>query len=99
VRGGDWRLRSLAHSQLCRLTVDAPVPASVPQFYEDKAEYDSVRAVLRRGDIVGVEGSPAKSKKGELSIIPLKVVVLSPCLHMLPKVRLDDSCCSWCCSV
>ena len=42
--------------------------------------------MLRRGDIIGVEGAPAKSKKGELSIIPRRVQLLSPCLHMLPKV-------------
>ena len=57
------------------------------QYYTDKEEYDHLRAVLRRGDIVGVQGFPAKSKKGELSIIPRKLVVLSPCLHMLPKVH------------
>ena len=28
-----------------------------------------------------------KTKKGELSIIPLKVELLSPCLHMLPHLR------------
>ncbi|PNH09083.1 Lysine--tRNA ligase [Tetrabaena socialis] len=39
----------------------------------------------KRGDIVGVEGFPGKSKKGELSIFPRKFVVLSPCLHMPPS--------------
>jgi lysyl-tRNA synthetase class 2 len=34
-----------------------------------------------------VEGFPGKSKKGELSIFPRRLVLLSPCLHMLPKVR------------
>ena len=28
---------------------------------------------IRRGDIVGVEGHPGKTKKGELSVMPLKV--------------------------
>ena len=28
---------------------------------------------VRRGDIIGVEGSPGKTKKGELSVIPKKV--------------------------
>lgn len=41
----------------------------------------------KRGDIVGVEGFPGKSKMGELSIFPRKFVVLSPCLHMPPTVR------------
>lgn len=42
---------------------------------------------VKRGDIVGVEGYPGKSKMGELSIFPRKFVVLSPCLHMPPTVR------------
>lgn len=41
--------------------------------------------ILRRGDIVGVIGFPGKSKKGELSIFPTSMQLLSPCLHMLPK--------------
>jgi len=40
---------------------------------------------LRRGDIVGLVGYPGKAKRGELSIIPQKIVLLSPCLHMLPR--------------
>ena len=41
----------------------------------------------KRGDIVGVEGFPGKSKKGELSIFPKKFAVLSPCLHMPPSAH------------
>jgi len=60
------------------------------EFYGDKEEYEFIRDTLRRGDIIGVEGSPGKSKKGELSIFPTKVVLLSPCLHMLPKGGLKN---------
>lgn len=42
---------------------------------------------VKRGDIIGVEGFPGKSKMGELSIFPRRFVVLSPCLHMPPTVR------------
>ena len=42
---------------------------------------------LRRGDCVGVVGFPGKSKKGELSIFPTQIKLLSACLHMLPKVE------------
>jgi lysyl-tRNA synthetase class 2 len=45
----------------------------------------SVHASLRRGDIVGVRGFPGKSKKGELSIFPLSVTLLAPCMRMLPS--------------
>lgn len=30
---------------------------------------------------------PAKTKKGELSIVPSEVTLLSPCLHMLPHLH------------
>ena len=30
---------------------------------------------------------PAKTKKGELSIVPLEVTLLSPCLHMLSHLH------------
>jgi lysyl-tRNA synthetase class II len=33
----------------------------------------------------GVEGFPARTKTGELSIIPRSIVLLSPCLHHLPE--------------
>ena len=45
---------------------------------------------MKRGDIIGVTGFPGKSKKGELSIFARTVVVLSPCLHMLPKNKLTN---------
>lgn len=32
-------------------------------------------------------GYPGKSKKGELSVFPTTMVLLSPCLHMLPNSR------------
>ncbi len=54
-------------------------------FAEDAAAYEWARDNVRRGDIVGVVGRPGKSKKGELSIFPTSLQVLSPCLHMLPK--------------
>ncbi|KDN48529.1 lysyl-tRNA synthetase [Tilletiaria anomala UBC 951] len=41
--------------------------------------------LLRRGDIVGVQGYPGKTKKGELSIMPVSLKLLAPNLHMLPR--------------
>jgi lysyl-tRNA synthetase class 2 len=40
--------------------------------------------IIKRGDIIGVRGTPTRSKTGELSILPCQVELLSPCLHMLP---------------
>lgn len=42
---------------------------------------------IRRGDIVGVVGNPGKTKKGELSIMPKRLQLLSPCLHMMPHLH------------
>lgn len=35
------------------------------------------------GDITGVLGNPRKTKKGDLSIIPYEITLLSPCLHLI----------------
>ena len=42
---------------------------------------------IKRGDIVGVRGAIGKSKRGELSIFPSEVRLLSACYHMLPNDR------------
>ncbi|CAH0557472.1 unnamed protein product [Brassicogethes aeneus] len=53
---------------------------SVEKFAEDTGK-------IRRGDIIGIEGVPTKTKKGELSVMPKKIKLLSPCLHMLPHLH------------
>ncbi|KAI8052130.1 hypothetical protein BDF22DRAFT_729025 [Syncephalis plumigaleata] len=57
------------------------------QAQDAEGDYASMHDHLRRGDIVGVRGFPGKSKRGELSIFPKQVTLLSPCLHMLPKAH------------
>ncbi|XP_065557853.1 uncharacterized protein LOC136025791 [Artemia franciscana] len=42
---------------------------------------------IKRGDIIGCVGYPCKTKKGELSIRPEMMELLSPCLHMLPHLH------------
>ncbi|XP_020296037.1 lysine--tRNA ligase-like isoform X2 [Pseudomyrmex gracilis] len=56
------------------------------KFYQDENAFAEDNAKIKRGDIIGVLGRPAKSKKGEFSIIPKSIVLLSPCLHMLPHL-------------
>lgn len=53
----------------------------------EAAAFAGVHNSTKRGDIVGVRGHPGKSKNGELSIFPVELQVLSPCLHMLPTDR------------
>jgi lysyl-tRNA synthetase, class II len=57
------------------------------KLYESEESFVKDTDKLRRGDIIGVEGYPGKTKKGELSIIPRKLKLLSPCLHMLPHLH------------
>lgn len=53
----------------------------------DEAEFSKFHASVKRGDIVGVTGFPGKTKRGELSIFPKSFVVLSHCLHMMPRQK------------
>ncbi|KAB0793569.1 hypothetical protein PPYR_09098 [Photinus pyralis] len=55
--------------------------------YYDEVKFTEDTDKIRRGDIVGVEGNPTKTKKGELSIMPKRIKLLSPCLHMLPHLH------------
>ncbi|OQR95110.1 lysyl-tRNA synthetase [Achlya hypogyna] len=53
----------------------------------DDKSFEHVHDSLRRGDIIGVHGFPGKSGKGELSIIPQNVSILSPCLAPFPNSK------------
>lgn len=50
-------------------------------------QWRHIHSRVRRGDVVGVRGHPGKSRKGELSVFPVELVLLTPCLHMLPKAH------------
>ena len=62
------------------------------QYLCDKREYENQdnfvkdNDIIHRGDIVGVRGFAGKSLKGELSIYPLEIKLLTPCLKFLPKL-------------
>ena len=55
--------------------------------YEDEEQFKVDTDRINRGDIIGVLGVPTRTKKGELSIMPKKIKLLSPCLHMLPHLH------------
>merc|ERR1719320_632635 len=63
-----------------QIMATAAAYSSEPDFLTDTGK-------LRRGDILGVVGNPGRTKKGELSVIPTKVELLAPCLHMLPHLH------------
>lgn len=58
--------------------------------YEGDGDFTTEMGAIKRGDIIGVRGAPGKSKRGELSIFPTQIEMLSPCLHALPKRGLTD---------
>ncbi|KAK8807339.1 hypothetical protein WA158_004098 [Blastocystis sp. Blastoise] len=53
--------------------------------YEATDSYSSINRLIRPGDIIGIRGFPGKSEKGELSIIPREITLLSPCIPPLPR--------------
>ncbi|KAI0221135.1 Lysine--tRNA ligase [Lamellibrachia satsuma] len=57
------------------------------RLYSSEEEFMKVTDKIKRGDIIGCTGHPGKTKKGELSIIPQEMQLLSPCLHQLPKLH------------
>ncbi|KIH53091.1 putative lysine--tRNA ligase, partial [Ancylostoma duodenale] len=50
-------------------------------------DFSKVHERIRRGDIVGFTGHPTRSKTGELSVLPVEVEQLTPCLRMLPHTH------------
>lgn len=53
---------------------------------------------IRRGDVIGIVGYPGRTnpkgkqgEEGELSVFATEIVLLSPCLHMLPGERFPFS--------
>ncbi|CCH61317.1 hypothetical protein TBLA_0E02610 [Henningerozyma blattae CBS 6284] len=59
------------------------------QDYGVEANYEKDHELLKRGDIVGVEGyvgrtQPKKGGEGEISVFVTRIELLTPCLHMLP---------------
>lgn len=50
-------------------------------------DFATINARFRRGDIIGVRGYPGRSKRGELSIFPTELTLLSPCLRALPSLH------------
>jgi len=64
---------------------------SDPKTYEDAEAFAKIHKILKRGDIVGVTGYAGKSKNGQLSIFPKNIILLSPCMHMLPFAKGDSA--------
>jgi len=59
-------------------------------FKGDDEAFNKIHRTLKAGDIVGVTGYPGKSRNGQLSVFPTNMILLSPCLHMLPFAKGDS---------
>jgi lysyl-tRNA synthetase class 2 len=66
--------------------VNFQVMSDVKSYGEGNEEkFYEIHNMIARGDIIGIHGYIAKTKKGELSIIPDEIKILSPCLAMIPS--------------
>lgn len=63
------------------------IMANANQYADGVESFIKLNEGIKRGDVVGVIGHPAKTKKGELSIVPTEMRLLAPCLHMLPALH------------
>ena len=63
------------------------IMSDLKTFARGEEAFFEIHRKLRKGDVVGVRGHPGKSKNGELSIFPQELVLLAPCLHMLPFAK------------
>eukprot|EP00565_Helicotheca_tamesis_P008522 CAMPEP_0185726908 /NCGR_PEP_ID=MMETSP1171-20130828/2742_1 /TAXON_ID=374046 /ORGANISM="Helicotheca tamensis, Strain CCMP826" /LENGTH=585 /DNA_ID=CAMNT_0028395353 /DNA_START=28 /DNA_END=1785 /DNA_ORIENTATION=+ len=63
------------------------VMSDLKTFAAGEEAFYKIHRIIKCGDIIGVKGYPGKSRKGELSIFPTEITLLSPCLHMLPFAK------------
>ncbi|SCU99814.1 LAMI_0G01024g1_1 [Lachancea mirantina] len=68
--------------------VDVQVMAQLQDYHSEEA-YERDHDLIKRGDIIGVEGyvgrtQPKKGGEGEISVFVSRVQLLTPCLHILP---------------
>ncbi|AGO13902.1 AaceriAGR037Cp [[Ashbya] aceris (nom. inval.)] len=68
--------------------VEVQVMSQLQDYHSEEA-YEQDHGLLKRGDIVGVEGyvgrtQPKKGGEGEISVFVSRIQLLTPCLHMLP---------------
>lgn len=57
------------------------------QFLSSENAFIEVTDRIRLGDIIGVTGTPLRTKKNELSIRPKNIIILTPCLRQIPHVH------------
>jgi lysyl-tRNA synthetase, class II len=66
------------------------IMSDLQTYAEGEDAFAKIHRIIKNGDIIGVRGHPGKSKTGQLSIFPVEITLLSPCLHMLPFAKGDS---------
>jgi lysyl-tRNA synthetase class 2 len=66
------------------------IMSSLESYEGGEEAFREIHHTIKRGDVIGVRGNPGMSKNGELSIFPIEIVLLAPCLHMLPFAKGDS---------
>lgn len=59
--------------------------------YTSDEDFQELKDVVKRGDIVGVKGKIGMTKTGELTLLSHFVQLLSPCLHIIPKATKNST--------
>lgn len=72
-------------------TAAALAPASADSVAAIAAHFKSINHVLKKGDLVWLTGTPAKTKLGQLSLVPTRIELLAPCWHELPRELSDPN--------
>ncbi|KAF9420795.1 lysyl-tRNA synthetase [Podila epigama] len=92
VAGRLHNMRTMGKLRFYDLHADGVKIQITAQAQDSERDFNEVHDNLRRGDIVGVKGvagrtKPKKGGDGELSIFPKDIILLSPCLRMLPTTH------------
>ncbi|KAG0223514.1 hypothetical protein B0O80DRAFT_483312 [Mortierella sp. GBAus27b] len=92
VAGRLHNMRTMGKLRFYDLHGDGVKIQITSQAQDAERDFNEIHDNLRRGDIVGVRGvagrtKPKKGGDGELSIFPRDIILLSPCLRMLPTTH------------
>jgi lysyl-tRNA synthetase class 2 len=54
--------------------------------HKNENDFAYLHDIIKLGDIIGISGTPYRTKAGELSLRSNEVTILSPCLHHIPHL-------------
>lgn len=78
--------KSLRFFDIKSETYKIQVMANLKNFSSEKDFY-AITDQIKLGDIIGVTGTPLRTKSNELSIRPANIIILTPCLRQIPHLH------------